>query len=135
MELPSAIAHDVRRTQVRTDFDGARGCIAEARQAAGAFLRHHAPPAHRTLHDDALLVVSELVTNAVRHAPGPFVLELGLVSGGIEITVRDTSPVPPRSRTPDQTGGRGWTIVRTLARRVRVVPRHDGKSVHVELAW
>ncbi|MEJ8646284.1 ATP-binding protein [Streptomyces sp. MS1.HAVA.3] len=135
MELPSAIPHDARHAEVRVDFDGAPGCIAAAREAADAFLRHHSPPARRTFHDDVLLVVSELVTNAVRHAPGPFVLELGLVPGGIEVTVRDTSSRPPHSRTPDRTGGRGWTIVQTLARRVRVVPCHDGKTVHAELIW
>ncbi len=117
------------------NFDGAPGCIAEARETAAAFLGHHAQPARRTFHDDLLLVVSELVTNAVRHAPGPFVLELGLVPGGIEIAVRDTSPHPPHFRTPDRTGGRGWTIIQTLARRVRVVPCHDGKTVHAEMAW
>ncbi len=117
------------------DFGGAPGCIAEAREAAVAFLHQHSRAAGRTFHDDVLLVVSELVSNAVRHAPGPFVLELGLVPGGIEIAVRDTSSRPPRSRTPDRTGGRGWSIVQTLARRVRVVPRHDGKSVHAELLW
>ncbi|MFD9305639.1 ATP-binding protein [Streptomyces sp. NPDC060048] len=135
MELPSAIAHDARGARVCVDFDGAPGCIAGAREAAVAFLSHHAPPARRTFHDDVLLVVSELVTNAVRHAPGPLTLELGLIAGGIEITVGDTSSRPPRSRTPDRTGGRGWTIVQTLAHRVRVVPGHDGKTVHAELAW
>ncbi|KJY35981.1 ATP-binding protein [Streptomyces sp. A1547] len=137
MELPSAIPHDARHAEERLDFDGAPGCIAEAREAAVAFLRHHSPPARSTFHDDVLLVVSELVTNAVRHAPGPFVLELGLVPGGIEITVRDTSPRRPYSRTPDRTGGRGWGIVQALARRVRVVARHDGdgKAVHAELIW
>ncbi|MFJ2747318.1 ATP-binding protein [Streptomyces sp. NPDC087297] len=133
MELSSAISHDARPAQERVNFDGAPGCIAEARDTADAFLRHHCAPTHGTFHDDVLLVVSELVTNAVRHAPGPFVLGLGLVPGGIEISVRDTSPRPPHSRTPDRTGGRGWTIVQALARRVRVVPCHDGKTVHAEL--
>lgn len=135
MELPSAIAHDARHAEVRVDFDGAPGCIAAAREAAVAFLRHHSPTAGRTFHDDVLLVVSELVTNAVRHAPGPFVLELGPVPGGIEIAVRDTSSRLPHSRTPDHTGGRGWAIVQTLARRVRVVPCPDGKTVRAELIW
>ncbi|MFJ4776627.1 ATP-binding protein [Streptomyces sp. NPDC088762] len=120
--------------ELRVDFDGGPGCIAEARKAAVAFLRHHALPARHTFHDDVLLVVSELVTNAVRHAPGPLVLGLGLVPDGIGITVRDTNSSPPRARTPDQTGGRGWPIVQSLARRVRVVPHSDGKTVHAELA-
>ncbi len=133
MELSSAISHEARHAQERVNFDGAPGSIAEARAAAEAFLRHHSAPAHGTFPGDVLLVVSELVTNAVRHAPGPFTLGLGLVPGGIEITVRDTSPSTPRSRTPDLTGGRGWTIVQTLAHRVRVVPCHGGKTVHAEL--
>ncbi|MDX3533764.1 ATP-binding protein [Streptomyces sp. MB09-01] len=135
MELPSAVPHDTRHAEVGIHFGGAPGCIAEAREAAVAFLRHHSRPARRTFHDDVLLVVSELVSNAVRHAPGPFVLELGLVPGGIEVTVRDTSSRPPHSRPPDRTGGRGWSIVQSLARRVRVVPCHNGKTVHAELLW
>ncbi|MET9463785.1 ATP-binding protein [Streptomyces sp. NPDC006544] len=135
MELPPATAHDARPGEVRLDFDGAPGCIAAAREAALTFLRHQAPVGHRTFHDDVVLVVSELVTNAVRHAPGPLVLELGLVPGGIGIAVRDTGAGLPHSRTPDLTGGRGWRIVQSLARRVSVVPLRDGKTVRVELAW
>ncbi|MFE9636140.1 ATP-binding protein [Streptomyces sp. NPDC006463] len=134
MELPPATPHDAR-ARVCVDFDGAPGCIAEARAVADAFLRHHSPNALRTFHDDVLVVVSELVTNAVRHAPGPFVLECGLLPGGIGITVRDTSPTLPHLRTPDGTGGRGWPIIQSLALRVHTVPRYDGKSVHAELAW
>lgn len=138
MELPPATPHDARPAMARMDFDGAPGCIAAARQAASAFLRHHAahtPEARRTFHDDVVLVVSELVTNAVRHAPGSFVMELGLLPDGVGITVRDTSPGLPRFRTPDLTGGRGWPLVQTLTRRVCVVPLPDGKAIHAELAW
>ncbi|MFJ6718639.1 MULTISPECIES: ATP-binding protein [unclassified Streptomyces] len=135
MELPPATPHDTQPTKVCVDFDGARGCIAKARDVAVALLRHHAPHVGHTFHDDVLLVVSELVTNAVRHAPGPITLELALLPDGIEISVGDSSPGLPYSRTPDRTGGRGWPIVRGLARRVRVVPRRDGKTVHAELAW
>ncbi|MER7828383.1 ATP-binding protein [Streptomyces sp. NPDC096097] len=135
MELPPATAHDARPAEVHVDFDGTPGCIAQAREAAAAFLHRHTPPARHTFHDDVLLVVSELVTNAVRHAPGPLILEIGLLPGGIGVTVRDTSPALPCSRTPDPTGGRGWPLVRRLARRVRVVPCPDGKAVRAELAW
>jgi anti-sigma regulatory factor (Ser/Thr protein kinase) len=135
MELPLATPHDARPPEVCVDFDGVASCIAEAREAAVAFLRLHVPHARTTFRDDVLLVISELVTNAVRHAPGPLTLKLGLLPGGIGITVRDTSPSPPHSRTPDRTGGRGWPIVQSLARRVRVVPGPNGKTVHVELAW
>ncbi len=135
MDFPPATPHDARQPEVHRDFDGVTGSIAEAREAAAVFLRHHAPDADATFRGDVLLVTSELVTNAVRHAPGPFTLKLGLLPGGIVITVGDTSQTPPRRRTPDRTGGRGWPIIQSLARRVRVAPRPGGKAVHVELAW
>ncbi len=117
------------------DFDGAAGCIAAARGAAVDFLRHHALHARHPFRDDVVLVVSELVTNAVRHAPGPFALELDLLPDGIGITVRDGNPTLPQCRTPDRTGGRGWPIVESLARQVCVHSDGVGKTVHVELAW
>ncbi|WUH89426.1 ATP-binding protein [Streptomyces sp. NBC_00433] len=136
MELPPAIPYDdALPPEVRVDFDGSSGCIAEARDAADLFLRHHAPHGRGTFHGDVLLVVSELVTNAVRHAPGPLTLRVGLLPGGIGISVRDTSPSLPRARTPDRTGGRGWFIVQSLARRVHVDPRPGGKTVRAELDW
>ncbi|MFI9101822.1 ATP-binding protein [Streptomyces fildesensis] len=135
MELPRATAHDARPKQVCVTFDGVSSCIAAARDAASAFLHGHAPPTQPTFHDDVLLVVSELVTNAVRHAPGPLTLRLALLRDRIEITVRDTNPVPPAGRTPDPTGGRGWPIIQSLACDVHVIPHHDGKTVHTELAW
>jgi anti-sigma regulatory factor (Ser/Thr protein kinase) len=135
MDLPPAAPHDARLPEACVDFDGVTGCIAESRAAAVAFLRLHVPHARTTFRDDVLLVISELVTNAVRHAPGPLTLKLRLLPGGIGITVLDTSPSLPRPRTPDRTGGRGWPIVQSLAHRVNVVPGPHGKTVHVELAW
>lgn len=135
MTLPPATRHDARPPEVCVDFDGMAGCIAQSRGAAVAFLGLHVPHAGTIFRDDVLLVISELVTNAVRHAPGPLTLKLRLLPGAIGITVLDTSPSLPRSRTPDRTGGRGWPIVQSLARLVSAVSGPHGKTVHVELAW
>lgn len=135
MDLPPATPLNARSAGVRLSFVGAPACIAEARDATSAFLHRHARHVGHTFHDDVLLVVSELVTNAVRHAPGPLDLELVLVPGGVAVAVGDSSPRPPHSRNPDPAGGRGWPIVQRLARAVRVAPRDDGKTVHAELAW
>ncbi|MDG4862690.1 ATP-binding protein [Streptomyces sp. T-3] len=135
MERPPATPYGNGHREVSVGFDGAAGCIAAARETADAFLRRHAPRVRTTFHDDVLLVTSELMTNAVRHAPGPLTLKLSLLPGGIAITVQDSSSVPPQSRPPDRTGGRGWPIVQSLARRVSVGPHPDGKTVHAELAW
>src|SRR4051812_8406847 len=60
---------------------------------------------------DACLVVSELVTNAVRHAVGAetYSLELVRTDAGIRIGVGDPSPLLPVVREPDAEapGGRG----------------------------
>ncbi|MFP8962216.1 ATP-binding protein [Streptomyces nanhaiensis] len=126
---------------LRADFDGHSGTIAQARDAADAFLTKLAgtePPAGERSHDDVLLVVSELVTNAVRHAPGPLTLCLAFAEGRVQVTVRDSDPAPPRPRQADLNsggGGFGWSIVERIADRLSVHPMPDGKEVHAFLPW
>ncbi|MFF4582714.1 ATP-binding protein [Streptomyces sp. NPDC001373] len=58
-------------------------------------------------------VVSELVTNALRHADGTCTLDLTAHPDSIDVAVHDLSPQAPRMRTPDLnggTGGFGWPI-------------------------
>ena len=80
--------------QLRVDFDGSSGTTALARDAADVFLATFArtcPPSRASARADVLLAVSELVTNAVRHAPGPLTVCLTAVPDSIHISVRDTS--------------------------------------------
>jgi anti-sigma regulatory factor (Ser/Thr protein kinase) len=80
------------------------------------------------------LVVSELVTNAVRHTRGDTcVLELEDSSDAVLVSVQDADPTPPRERVPDFTGagGFGWRMVRQLADRVTVEPTARGKTIRV----
>ncbi|MFI6347938.1 ATP-binding protein [Streptomyces sp. NPDC050560] len=82
-----------------------------------------------------LLIVSELVTNAVVHTRRPSVLRL-LVSGEmVRVEVVDDSARPPRPRHAegDETGGRGLELVDGLADRWGWEPDHDGKRVWCEL--
>ncbi|MFE9726512.1 ATP-binding protein [Streptomyces sp. NPDC005794] len=73
------------------------------------------------LNDAAALVLSELLTNAGRHARVPRGREIEtrflLVDDGLRIEVHDASPVPPRKRAPDleADGGRGLFIVAAVA--------------------
>ncbi|WP_405779893.1 ATP-binding protein [Streptomyces sp. NBC_00859] len=105
---------------------------AEAREAASGFLAglHPAPPAHTS--QNLVLLVSELVTNALRHAGGVTVMRLRADRRSFEVAVADPSPAHPQDRTPDltgRTGGFGWPMVQRLARSVAVSSGVDGGKV------
>lgn len=104
-----------------------------ARRAAVAFLHRIWPSLDPGRRDDVLLIVSELVTNAVRYAPGPSTLTLTTAAGTLDIAVTDCSCAPPAPRAPDLTdgtGGMGLHIAEDLGARVFTEPLADGKCVH-----
>ncbi|MFD3700340.1 ATP-binding protein [Streptomyces sp. NPDC058646] len=112
-----------------------------ARDATRGFL-HRAtqvrPPARPENADGVLLVVAELVTNAIRHTDGPCTLHLELHRDHLEICVTDTSPHPPRPRRPhtDGTGGWGWLLINHLTTRVRIEPAPGGgKTICAHSPW
>lgn len=92
--------------------------------------------------DDAQLVVSECVTNAVLHsrsgqADGAFRLVVESKPGWLRLEVHDDGPMPTRRYTAEQAGehGNGWLLVDALADRWG----HDGSAQRactwVELDW
>lgn len=89
--------------------------------------------------DVTALLVSELVTNALRHATGPIGVRL-VRSGGatpcLLVEVSDTLPDPPRERTADSDAenGRGLQLVAHSSRRWGTRPADTGKTVWFELA-
>jgi anti-sigma regulatory factor (Ser/Thr protein kinase) len=95
--------------------------------------------------DDAVLLVSELVANAVCHArhdldgqgggPG-LVVSLTCAGSVLRIEVRDTDPRPPQPRVPDSLdeSGFGFVIVDTMASDWGVYQAEPGKAVWAELA-
>lgn len=92
-----------------------------------------------SLGDVAALLVSELVTNALRHATGPIGVRLvrpaGL-PGVLLVEVSDPVPDPPRERAarPDDENGRGLQLVASSSRRWGSRPGGTGKTVWFELA-
>ncbi|WP_405651164.1 ATP-binding protein [Streptomyces sp. RK9] len=83
-------------------------------------------------HRDAVLVVvSELVTNALRHARGVTGLRLSHHARGLTVSVRDAGTRPPRTLPldPGRPGGFGLHLVRGLTEGVRVEWRPGGKNV------
>ncbi|MEU6879099.1 ATP-binding protein [Streptomyces sp. NPDC046712] len=85
--------------------------------------------------DDAELLASELVTNAVSYAGGEIVLVLSFRDDTVHCEVRDSSPVAPvQRRSPDDDEhGRGLFLVQTLARSWGTRVQGTGKAVWFEL--
>ncbi|WP_329201300.1 MULTISPECIES: ATP-binding protein [unclassified Streptomyces] len=124
---------------VSVDVAAARSSasIADARERARAFLDGLVCPVRAEAAETVVLVVSELVTNALRHAGGTCTLGLTARPASIEVAVHDPSPQPPRMRTPDLlagTGGFGWPMVNRLAHATRVTATpNGGKTVRAFL--
>ena len=82
--------------------------------------------------DDAVLVMSELITNAVLHAQGQLTVRLRTASGGsVRLEVQDGSTRLPRLRGygNDATTGRGLRMVADLSAEWGVEPMSVGKRV------
>ncbi|MER6430812.1 ATP-binding protein [Streptomyces sp900105245] len=107
--------------------------IGDARDAVADLLGRARPAPDRRSVQDAQLVVSELVTNAAKHAPGPCALRLELLPGStaLRVCVTDTSGKPLRQRPPDprRVGGHGLRLVSKLAAALEVTRLARGKRV------
>lgn len=91
----------------------------------------------KVIVDDAILVVSELVANAILHTRAPVMLRILVHDDGVlRLDVSDTSPKPPERRTasPQDVNGRGLELVDILADRWGWRSRDGGKDVWAELS-
>lgn len=86
--------------------------------------------------DIAVLLVSEVVTNAVLHARSEVCVGITWQSGRVRVEVSDRSPVRPVARrfAEDAGTGRGMLLVEELADAWGMRPAADGKVVWFELA-
>ncbi|WP_030185283.1 ATP-binding protein, partial [Streptomyces sp. NRRL S-813] len=77
------------------------------------------------------LVVSELVTNVRKHAPGPWLLSLELDGGGVEVSVWDTEPKAPviLPADPQRVGQHGLEIVTAVCQDFEVHREPVGKRI------
>ncbi len=93
------------------------------------------------LVDDAVLLTSELVTNAVVHAGTPVQVTCRLSGGAVEVVVSDGHPgrlvpeAPEREAVPsERTGGRGLLLPAALASAWGVAYGRASKAVWFRLA-
>ncbi|MFE2940386.1 ATP-binding protein [Streptomyces sp. NPDC059255] len=120
-------------------FPSAPEIVSAARHFVRDALAHDATGLHEDLVDDVRLIVSELVTNAVRYGtePGDSVLVLLAVTDTcVRIEVRDPVRRRPRFRAVSQERdrGRGLFIVQALAECWGVADRPFGKAVWAQVA-
>ncbi|KOV58219.1 hypothetical protein ADK64_37195 [Streptomyces sp. MMG1121] len=85
--------------------------------------------------DTAELLVSELVTNALRHTRGPLRLNLQVRRGRLRCEVEDTDSAAPVRRVvdTDAEGGRGMELLDLLAEAWGGTRTATGKTVWFEL--
>jgi hypothetical protein len=89
------------------------------------------------LREDAELLVSELVSNAVEHVGGEasFQLEVAFAGRWLRVSLADGSSLSPvvRELSTSRIRGRGMQMIVALADRWGVDDHHGGKMVWFEL--
>ncbi|MFI7501646.1 ATP-binding protein [Streptomyces sp. NPDC049687] len=116
-------------------LDGDDGCIADARHHAVAFLDqartgHHLPVSERA-RELTQLVVSELVTNARKYAPGPVLMEMRITADSVHVVVWDSDPTVPafRAADPGRIGQHGLEIVKAVSEDLSIRQEPVGKRI------
>ncbi|MET9563785.1 ATP-binding protein [Streptomyces tauricus] len=121
-------------------LDGDGVVIAQARHRAAGFLTRvqaeHGLPVSARVMDLTQLVVSELVTNACKYAPGPVLVDLRVTGDAVEVAVWDSDPVLPVARATEagRVGQHGLEIVMAVAQGFEVQRQPVGKRVTVRIA-
>ncbi|MFI9809153.1 ATP-binding protein [Streptomyces sp. NPDC052301] len=129
-----------QRMQATVALDGDGTCIAQARHLAAEFLgrvqAEHGLPVSQRAMDLTQLVVSELVTNARKYAPGPVLMDLRIVGTLVEVVVWDSEPELPIARAADvgRVGQHGLEIVMAVAQRFEVQREPVGKRISARIA-
>jgi anti-sigma regulatory factor (Ser/Thr protein kinase) len=117
------------------------GSAAEVRREVEQLLREWSLAGREDVVCDALLVASELASNAVLHAGGITVFEAELTDRAVFLHMSDGSRQTPEllpatnSAGRIRVGGHGWRMITKLARDITVTDLGErGKCVSVTVA-
>jgi hypothetical protein len=124
----------MERVQHAITVDDDMAALPPARHAAAEWLADG--PVDAATRDDVLLVLTELLANAIAVAAGPVAVSLSVGEHGIRLSVAnpptDSVLLPPggwEDPGPDEDRGRGLAIVRRLCPAVTVSTGRDGTEV------
>ncbi|MEU9446968.1 ATP-binding protein [Streptomyces sp. NPDC048304] len=131
---------DEQALQTTVALEGDGTSTARARHLAAGFLTRvqaeYGLPVSQRAMDLTQLVVSELVTNARKYAPGPVLMDLRIVGDAVEVVVWDCDPVLPVARAADagRVGQHGLEIVMAVARGFEAQREPVGKRITARIA-
>lgn len=116
MQTSAAVQRAGRREFL---LDGDPESVGEARRLV---LELAEPFVEDSLLDDLRLVLSEVVSNAVRHGTDADAIMLAVTPKGDYLCVQVTDPGPglaprPRATAPDENGGWGFFLIEHMTRR------------------
>ena len=126
----------VLQVQLEVGVDPAE--VGRARRWARSRLAGSGIGADEPMAETLILLISELVTNAVVHTGCPAVLRMLFPlapAAPVRVEVADVSQAPPAPRRAerDETGGRGLELVEGLADRWGWHPEGAGKQIWCEV--
>jgi anti-sigma regulatory factor (Ser/Thr protein kinase) len=125
----------VRLRTARLRLPAVADTVPQARHAA-AVAMDSGPPLPGPVRADVLLLVSELVSNAVRHGEGPIDLAVGVSTSRVRVEVTDQGdgqPLPPRLPPVTSQSGRGLLIVEAIADTWGFTVKPTGKTVWADV--
>ncbi|MEU8921929.1 ATP-binding protein [Kitasatospora sp. NPDC048545] len=136
--LPKPVAH-ARTFTLRALDDWYAPALVPARTPDALALDALVPDARQGVAADVaadiVLLVAELVANAMLHGDGPLELVLDTAGERLRVEVSDRSPEMPAPRLPHEPalpGGHGLVIVRRIADRWGAQPHSQGKTIWAE---
>lgn len=114
--------------------------VPHARHAVRDLLVRQGAPLSDETVQGLLLIVSELVTNAVRHAAllsPELAVEVAIAADWVRVSVEDDHPYRPKPLEMDyaQTGGRGLLLVREITREAGGTCDVDQTASGGKIVW
>jgi anti-sigma regulatory factor (Ser/Thr protein kinase) len=118
---------------VLTDLADNVSACGDGRRFVAEYLARWQVPAQ--VSGKAALLTSELIANAIQHAPPPLCLQISVDAGLVRVQMHDSCALAPTLTHPDvnSIGGRGVWLIDTLATRWGFHQQSPGKEVWFEI--